>query len=91
MKSKQLPEVNESKNNEKIELSINQQNPGAAKPEEFVIQSEIPLHGQRGNSKAEFAKLKRETDAKRNAPYKETPDRNDVNEAEKPVTGSCLK
>jgi hypothetical protein len=87
---KKLPEVNESQNNEKIELSNNQQNPGAAKPEEFEVQSEIPGHGQCGDSRAEYKKLERESEAKRGAQYRETPDRNDVNKAEKPKTGSKL-
>jgi hypothetical protein len=88
MKSKKLPEVNESKNNEKIELSNNQQKPGAAKPEEFEIQSEIPGHGQRRDSKAEYARLKREAEAKNR---QATPNRNDVNNAAKPSTGSILE
>jgi len=65
MKSKKLLEINESKDNQKIELSNNQQNPGNAKPEEFEVQSEIPLHGQCGNSRAEYARLEREADLKR--------------------------
>jgi hypothetical protein len=85
---KKLPEVNESKDNEKIELSNNQQNPGAAKASEFKIQSEeLPGHGQRGDSKAEYSRLKRLADSK-NRP---TPDRNDPNNSAKPSTGSSLK
>jgi len=77
-----------NKDNEKIELTPEQQDPALAKPEDFVVISEIPISGQRGKSKAEYARLKAEADAKNR---KATPDRNSVNNAAKPSTGSILE
>ena len=55
--------------NKKISLSENQRNPYLAKPEDFeVLEAEdsakpmkVPFHGQCGSSKAEYARLQKET------------------------------
>jgi hypothetical protein len=86
---KQLPEFNETKDNQTVVLSRNQTDPGSAKAEEFEIQSEIlPGHGQCGDSYREYARLTREAESKNR---ESTPDRNSVNSAAKPSTGSILE
>jgi hypothetical protein len=80
-----------NKDNEKIELTKTQQDPGSAKPEDFVVNEEIPGGHQNGNSRAERGKLMRQRAAKRRAPYRETPDRHTTNDAALPKTGSKLK
>ena len=69
-----------------INMHDNQMNPGLAKPEDFKIKThaeaatiEVPLHGQCGNSRAEYERLEKEGSADGKSPDRKTPDRNDVN------------
>lgn len=86
-RTNQNPETNESENEKLIVLSRNQLNPGNAKSEDFEVQLEVIGTGQRGDSKAELARIFRDRDLKRRKPQTETPTRNDVNEAGKPGEG----
>jgi len=91
MKKKNLPKVGVAIADQKIELSENQQNPGGARPENFEITHEGPEYeggGQTGDSASEHARLMK---IPRRAPYVPTPERNNVNFAEPPKTGSELK
>jgi hypothetical protein len=74
----------------KIELTPTQQDPGAAKPEDFEVQQEIPGDGQNGDTRAERDRIMRERAAKRRKPYIPTPDRHTPNDPGKPKTGSRL-
>jgi hypothetical protein len=71
---------NSSKNREqsqKIELTPTQQNPGAARPEDFVVQARDG--GQHGNTAAERAALLDEADYSAKSSLREpTPVRNEV-------------
>jgi hypothetical protein len=79
-----------NKDNEKIELTPTQQNPGNAKPEDFVIGNEgNPGGGQFGDTLSERKKLLKKREENRPA-WTGTPERNDVNKAEKPKSGSHL-
>ena len=90
MKNKKLPEINESKDDTLIVLSRTQQDCGQVKPEDFVIGNEgNPGGGQFGDTLSERKKLLKKREENRPA-WTGTPDRNDVNEAEKPKTGSHL-
>ena len=81
-----------NEDNEKIELTPTQQNPGNAKPEDFEVGNEgNPGGGQYGDTPAERKKLMRERESKRRSPYKLTPDRNTPDHPERPKTGSRLK
>ena len=66
-----------NEHNQLIELTANQQNPGLAKPSDFVVEDRD--EGQRGDSKAERAALLELSDksakSKRGEPI---PDRNEV-------------
>jgi hypothetical protein len=90
-KQKVHRQVGTFNDNEKIELSNTQQNPGAAKPEDFTVNEVQPFGGQNGDSRAERRRLMQIRATKRRKPYIPTPDRHDVNEAELPKTGSRLK
>ena len=80
-----------NKDNEKIELTKTQQDPGAAKPEDFEIGNQgNPGGGQYGDTPTERKKLMRDRESTRRKPYKPTPDRNNVNDAALPKTGSKL-
>ncbi len=68
-----------------INMHDNQMNPGLAKPEDFKIKThaeaatiEVPLHGQCGDSRAEYERLEKEASADGKSPDRKTPDRNDV-------------
>jgi hypothetical protein len=65
----------------------NQMNPGAAKPEDFKVNTpaeaarmDVPGHGQCGNSEAEYHRLESEADSDGKSPLgSKIPSRNDVN------------
>jgi hypothetical protein len=81
-----------NKNNEKIELTETQQNPGAAKPEDFKVNEAIPFGGSNGDTLAEKKKMLKQREENRpvSARWNGTPDRPNVNDAKKPKTGSRL-
>jgi hypothetical protein len=70
-----------------INMHDNQMNPGLAKAEDFKVKThaeaakiEVPLHGQCGDSRAEYHRLEKEGSADGKSPLgSKNPSRNDVN------------
>ena len=79
-----------NKDNEKIELTPEQQNPGSAKPEDFEVIEAIPFAGQYGDTPTERKRLLKKRNENRQ-PFEGTPDRPNVNNSAKPKTGSRLR